>query len=320
MNNKVKVSTQGISSDFNSATGDYNEVNHGEKDQFELYDIFQKVEKINFPTIKEDDDFCYPNIIIEDSEKVITTFSSSNGKLVLNETNTEISPKDAAKYVFGEIKIDKREKLKEVREKEGKIPAFKKEITPTDREKVNFKNIDTSFNSPQISMKVWKSSGWKEFTYWFPISVSFFLFFVGLAVLGEKQDAEYAPIFFLIGFLILLLIFPLRALGRHEFRLGFDWKTNTLWCWRSNKGIVGFECDANMIKSFSCMDNSSKSFNFRWYSNSSQSMYMIKKSWILMVLRVTSEHWFGVSGGELATKKEAIKISEQANILLKNQM
>jgi hypothetical protein len=321
MKDKLLVSTQGINNEFTSANGSYDELSRGEKDNFELYELFQKCTSLQFPEIKEDEDFCYPNILVTTADGSTISFSVEDKKIILSETGTALSPKDAVKFAFGELKINKREKLKESRDNLGKVPALKPEIPPTDRDNVQLHSIDTSYSSPQITLKVWKSSGWKEFAHYFPITVGIFLLFIGLIVLGEGREgeAEVAPLLMFFGLLIFLLIFPLRKLGKHEFKLGFDWKTNTLWCWRSNKGIVGFECDANMIKTFSFVDATSRSFNYRWYSDQSQSMYRVKKSWQLQVLRTTSEHWFGVKGGSLATKKEATEVAMMANQLLQSQ-
>ncbi len=321
MSGKVNVSAQGISQDLLQANGSYDEVKFGAKDNFELYDFLNKVQNIRIPEVSSDQDFCYPNVIIDCGGGRTMNLGPGDGKIQDNDTETDIPAKDAVKAAFGELKIDKRAKMKERRDSSGKTPALKNDVPPTDRDRVRKNNIDTGPSSPQFSLIVWKSSGWKEFAYYFPIVTAIFCFLIGLLVAaeGREGEAEMAPMFFLAGIVLFFLIFPLKKWGKHEYKMGVDWKSNTLWFWRSGKGVVDFEPDANMIEFFGAMDSTTKSFNYRALSDPSQSFYRVKKSWTLMMKRTTSEHPFPVKGSTLATKKEAMKVTQMANQLWESQ-
>jgi len=321
MSAKVNVRVQGINPDLLTATGSYDEITIGGKDNFELYDLLTKVQNLVIPSIEPDKDFCNPSVIIDCGGGRIMSLSAEGGKLLDNDTETEIIPKDAVKAAFGEIKIDKRQKMKEKRDSSGKTPALKADAAPTDKDRVRKNNIDTGPASPQFSIIVWKSSGWREFAYYFPIVTAIFCFLIGLlvAVEGRDGEAEMAPLFFVVGFFLLLLIFPLKKWGKHEFRMGADWKTNTLWFWRAKKGVVGFESDANMIEHFGAKDNTTRRTNYAWLAHKDQPMVYVNKSYILQMKRTTSEHLFPVNGSSVATKKEAIKLMQMANDFWESQ-
>jgi len=136
---------------------------------------------------------------------------------------------------------------------------------------------------------------------------------------GREGDVEMVPVFFIVGAALLPLIIPLRKLGRHEFRMGVDWKTNTLWCWRANRGITGFEPDANRIRGFGGVDSTTRKFNYQWLTNKSQAMYRIDKSYTVVMQRMKTDNYFPVNGSKLATAKEAAEIIEMMNKLWESQ-
>ncbi|NUN10277.1 MAG: hypothetical protein HUU54_13975 [Ignavibacteriaceae bacterium] len=321
MSQSVRVSVQGLNKELTVATGSYDQIALGKKDNLELYDLLTKVQNIRLPNVDLDQDFCYPNVMIELGGGKIMTLGGGDGKLVDNDTETPTNPKDAVKIAFGEVKVDRREKLKEARDSQGKTPALKHDIPPTDRDKVKKNNIDTGPSSPQFSLVVWKSSGWQQFAYTFPIATAVVCFLLGFVVTMEARgdDAEAAPLFYLVGILVFLLMFPLKKWGKHEFRLGVDWKKNVLWCWREKKGVIDFEPDANMIEYFGARDTSTSRINYRAFGNPGQPLRYVDKSWSLQMKRTTSEHMFVVKGSKLANKKEARKVTDLANQLWDSQ-
>jgi len=70
-----------------------------------------------------------------------------------------------------------------------------------------------------------------------------------------------APLLFLVAILFLFMLFPLRMIGKSEFRLGFDLKTNTLWVFRKGRGLVSVEPDAHKITGFSFIDKKGFTLN-----------------------------------------------------------
>lgn len=314
-----RISAQGISQDLTSFNGSYDEINIGEKTSAELKELLLRLQQIPIPESKGD--FCFPNIIINSGNNLLLTLTPGDGKLVDVDTDTEMSLEAVEKVLATGERFDKRERLQQKMKEIGERTALKPEIPPTDRDKVKKDKIDISQSSPQISKMVWKSSGWKEFTYYFPIVTALFSFLIGLLVLaeGREGDVEMVPVFFIVGAALLPLIIPLRKLGRHEFRMGVDWKTNTLWCWRANRGITGFEPDANRIRGFGAVDSTTRKFNYQWLTNKSQAMYRIDKSYTVVMQRMKTDNYFPVNGSKLATAKEAAEIIEMMNKLWESQ-
>lgn len=319
MSELFKISAQGISPDLSSFNGSYDEVNLGEKTSGEIFNLLLQLKKIPIP--QTDGDFCYPNLIIQSGQNLLLTLTPGDGKLMDNDTGTDMSLEAIEKVLVTGERFDKRERLQQKMKEIGERTALKPEILPTDRDKVKKNNIDTGPASPQISLKVWKSSGWKDFTYYFPIVTAIFCFLIGHLVLGEGRegDVEMVPYFFIAGAALLPLILPLRKLGRHEFRMGVDWKTNTLWCWRANKGVTGFEPDANRIRGFGAVDSTTKKFNHRWLTDKSQAMYRIDKSFTVVMQKMKTDNYLPVNGSKLATAKEAAEIIEMMNKLWESQ-
>lgn len=315
-----KVSTQGMNYDFTTANGSFDVIELGEKSRKEISDLIERM--VSLDTTQLSGDYCVPSIYCDDNSNNRISFYSENNKLYNVDTATEISTEAAIQLVFGEIKLNIREELKKEKESRGVKPFFKQEVLPTDRDYIKAENINIGLSSPQFSLRVWKSSGWKQFVYAFPISIGVFLILIGLIVAGEKResDLEFVPYFMFGGIGFMFLIFPLKIFGKAIFKMGFDWTTNTLWVSRSNKGITGFEIDANYIHSFSYMNSSTSRFNYYWLSNSNQPIIYRNINWSITVKKVTSEADFGVHGAQLATKSEAKKVANLANAMLSSQM
>lgn len=321
MSELFKISAQGISQDLSSFNGSYDEIQFGEKTSVEIKAILLGLQKLSPAEPDADKDFCYPNLIIQSGEKLLLTLSPGNGKLIDNETGTTMSLEAIEKVLATGERFDKRERLQQKMKEIGERTALKPEIPPTDRDAVKKSTIDFGPSSPQVSLKVWKSAGWKDFAYYFPVATAIFCFLIGLLVLGEGRegDVEMVPYFFIGGAALLLLIIPLRKWGRHEFRMGVDWKTNTLWCWRAKKGITGFEPDANRIRGFGAVDSTTKKFNYRWLSDKSQAMYRINKSFTVVMQKMKTDNYLPINGSKLATAKEAARIIDMMNKLWETQ-
>lgn len=319
MSELFKISAQGITQDLSTFNGSYDEINLGEKSIVEIKDLLHRLQKISIP--ETDGDFCYPNLIINSGDTLLLTLTPGNGKVLDNDTDTVMSIEAIEKILKTGERYDKRERLQQKMKEIGERTALKPEIPPTDRDAVKKGNIDIGLSSPQISKMVWKSSGWKEFTYYFPILTAVFCFLIGLLVLaeGREGDVEMVPVFFIVGAALLPLIIPLRKLGRHEFRMGVDWKTNTLWCWRTKKGITGFEPDANRIRGFGAVDSTTKRLNYQWLTDKSQAMYRIDKSFTVVMQKMKTDNYLPVNGSKLATAKEAAEIIEMMNKLWETQ-
>jgi hypothetical protein len=176
--------------------------------------------------------------------------------------------------------------------------------------------IDIGPQAPQISIRAWKSPNWRGFANSFPFAVGGLALFMGLVVLGNKADAEVAPVFFVIALFLFLTFIPLRAMGKSDYRLGFDRRQNALWVYRKDRGITGVEHDAHKITGFSFTDKSSFTINGQWHLNLSMPFLWHKTEWIITVGRVGSQFQFGVAGSGLATKGEAREVVVKANALL----
>jgi hypothetical protein len=216
------------------------------------------------------------------------------------------------------VELEKRSAREANFSANGFYPIRKRHILPTDTDDIKDEYIDTSEKSPQFEQTVWRSRGWLEASHTAPFAVGGFFAFIGLIVLGEKRDAEMAPIMFLIAIICFLTFFPWRTLAKTKIKCGIDWSTNTLWI-KKKKTVMGFQPDANYIGEIIIDRSNSKKLNTLWLINPSTPIVFKKKQWILSTKQSYSEHLWCFKGAVFSTKKEANSVADKFNQLLKSQ-
>ncbi|MFC2131184.1 hypothetical protein ACFLSQ_07095 [Bacteroidota bacterium] len=198
-------------------------------------------------------------------------------------------------------------------------PIRKRHILPTDRSNISTENIDTGSGSPQFEHTVWRNRGWFEASHTAPFAVGAFFLFVGLIVLGEKRDADMAPIMFLIAIICFITFFPWRALAKTKMQAGIDWSTNTLWIKRKKK-VTAFEPDANFIENIGILKHDSKTGNPLWIMDPAMPMVFNKREWFLTVKRVDRDDYFTFKDSVFATKKESKAVAAKFLNILNTQV
>jgi len=198
-----------------------------------------------------------------------------------------------------------------------KNPVRMKHIPPTGEGTLSASAIDTGAASPQISLRVWKSGNWRGMIP-FCLVMAAFIFLGAFAFTLEKiWDAATGAV--ILGIVLCLVPFLVTRFGHTEFRLGFDWKTNTLWTQHGKKKLR-FYSDANRTIDFFVQKLKIRPRSLGYVSFSGgDPRYRATGStvvWNLMIHRAGSVEW---DVAALTTKREANEACAQANELLSTQ-
>jgi len=176
----------------------------------------------------------------------------------------------------------------------------------------------TTDTTMQVSINAWKSPAWREFANTFPVVTGLLCGIVGLLVLGNRADAHFAPYIFLLAFICLLTIFPLRSLGHGNYTICLDRSANTLQIIRPGSHLAGMANSAGQIERISCILNKTSRLNTLWHLNPSMPLLWKKSEWLIAVKKSRSEHFFPIEGSGLATENEAQQIVDKFNSMLVN--
>lgn len=238
------VSLQGMDKDC-KPNGEYESIDLGTKTREELLEILRNAEQVIPLEAKADEDLCPPEVFVEKGSTQFI-FDPWDGKLhFVGADCAVVTPEEAVAIVTGEK--DAGEMAIKNRDESGVKPAHKPEIPPTDRVNVGWTDIDTGADSPQIREIVYKSKGWRSAFIQMPIwgILSFGLgitLFFGPGGLGGPGWIFIGVAAFLLGIWYLI-----KGKRFEELKVGFDWKTNTMWATRSSKKKVLYNEDANMV-------------------------------------------------------------------------
>lgn len=99
----VRIHTQGISDDYESATGDFDSLDRGDVTSAQLKEILDKVSKLSAP---EGDDVCEPNINVNVEGEGNLNFFGGSGVINCLESKQELmSPLEAHQIILGEVTV-----------------------------------------------------------------------------------------------------------------------------------------------------------------------------------------------------------------------
>ncbi len=131
----------------------------------------------------------------------------------------------------------------------GLTPVRKKNVPPTDRAHVEGATIDTGTAAPQFTMRIWRSREWNAAP---ATAFMFGLLALAFAVAGYKLDEQELMYVSAAAaaFLFWLFMF-VRARAHVTLRVGFDWKTNTVWATHEKRRVPSWLGNANCITGFS---------------------------------------------------------------------
>jgi hypothetical protein len=181
-------------------------------------------------------------------------------------------------------------------------------------DKMTEKNTNDNSSLPQFSRAVWKGPGWHGVATYAPWCAGAFFAFVGIAVLAEKRDIQYAPLIFFVAFLCILTMIPLKKLGKSVLTIGIDKKENLFWIRR--KGLVASEPNADLIREFSFQKFVYTKVNPVWGVNPSQPLLFRNYKWFLTYKRSGNNNFWEFKDIFFATEEDAIMAARMANDLL----
>ena len=223
------LSVQGIDENLTTASGSYDSVDFENLSDDKTMELLEKLKGIKDNLDYSSGDLCPPSFVIRYGKEDVEAFFIENNSIKYSETGKEITNDEVLKIARKEITFDKREIRAEYFASQGIFPIRKRHVLPTDTDNIKEELINTSEKSPQFEQTVWRSRGWLEASHTAPFAVGGFFAFIGLIILGEKRDADMAPIMFLISVICFLTFFPWRTLAKTKIKCGIDWTTNTLW-------------------------------------------------------------------------------------------
>ncbi|MBI5211642.1 MAG: hypothetical protein HY927_16860 [Elusimicrobia bacterium] len=282
MNEKVRVTLQGISQDLSTATGSYDPVELGEMTPDALLGVLQQAVKLQAPSGGAGDDICAPSLVLDHAGETYS-FSVENGQLMDANSGAKLGLFDAVALVTkqrgrSEARAEAARQFKEKKaagkpqagdnetapmvwgsdnpDVKGLTPLRKKDLPPTDRVETGVSTIDTSGRCPQFAMTSWKSSNAKQA----PVAALVMGIFIGLlaaAVMGAGQPGPGLLVAAVAGFCFWLRgVLARRA--KTEFRVGFDWKCNAIWAKRDSDKLPSWLGNASCITDFSVSESRSQ--------------------------------------------------------------
>ena len=318
MSKQYTISAQGMDKELSTATGEYGSFEFKSLSEEKSLEIIERISNIRDNLDYSIGEFCPPGFTVSFGKEDAESFFVDKGTIKYSETEKEVSAKEVLQIARKEIIFDMRKIREEKYNKSQFYPLRKKEILPTDRENISEEDINTSTESPQFEFTIWRSRKWLEASHTAPFAVGGFFAFIGLVVLGEKRDAEMAPLMFLIAVICFLTFFPWRTLAKTKIKCGIDWTTNTLWIKRK-RNVSGFQPDANYIEEVVSIKYETFKRNPLWLTVPTTPIVFRNKQWILLTKHNYSEHLWNFNGAVFSTKKEAKAISDKFNQLLKTQ-
>jgi len=238
MADRFEVSIQGFTQDMSAADGSYDSIELGAMNPDELIALLQKLSPMKTPEGAAGSDMCPASVHVQSGGETYS-FEMCGGSLLCANTNATISVFDAVSLVTGKAtRAQVAAKTpaagsavlawgSDNPDVKGLSPVRKKDLPPTDRANACASTINTGPSSPQVSVEVWKSDAAKAG----PVAMIVMACLAALMVVAGIAAKEWAVI--AIGVAGVVVCWFLRGLlaraGRGEFRLGFDWKTNTVW-------------------------------------------------------------------------------------------
>lgn len=132
-----------------------------------------------------------------------------------------------------------------------------------------------------ISIPAWKSHALQQSVWPVPLILFGFFLLIGLIVLGEQRDAQYAPIFFLLGIASLVTGPLLKRYGRITLQISLDRTTNQFQI-VSQEGADPLVVErADQIEEFGWFKEVTRRTNYAWQIGSALPIFWTTTRWLL---------------------------------------
>ncbi|MPM15276.1 hypothetical protein SDC9_61644 [bioreactor metagenome] len=198
----------------------------------------------------------------------------------------------------------------------GLVPVRMKHVPPTDRKIVEAATIDVS-GGPQLYDRVIKSQSAKA---GYSVPIVFAIVAATLCAGGFAVNEPGLAWGSLAAALFLLFLGIVLASGRRKaFRLGFDWKTNTIWAMLDGKK-PSYLGNASCITGLSINKNTTVTSRVANIGSSTNRVYTTvndkKHSWQLVVSKSNNTH---IPLFAFYSAKDAYRVLQKAEALLAQQ-
>ncbi len=99
----IKIKTQGVSEDYETATGDFELLDRGEVTHSNLRDILDKLSRLSVP---DGDDVCEPSINVDvEGEGNLNFYGDSGVIRCLDSQQESMSSQEALQIILGEVTL-----------------------------------------------------------------------------------------------------------------------------------------------------------------------------------------------------------------------
>jgi hypothetical protein len=142
-------------------------------------------------------------------------------------------------------------------------------------------NHDKTQQYQTITITAWKSHSLQQAARSVPWILFGFFLLIGLIVLGERRDAQYAPIFFLLG-AVSLITGPLqKRYARTVLQIGLDRSNNQIRI-VSGKGADPLIVErADQLEEFGWFKEVTRRTNYAWQIGSAMPIFWTTTRWLL---------------------------------------
>ena len=182
----------------------------------------------------------------------------------------------------------------------------------------NEEEIRGSRKIQEVSVKVWKSRGFKDAP---TIFMFFFLFFGFMGSLlvgaGESNEKGFGVVIVVLGiiFLGLFILFKTKGIGKEDYRIGLNYQDGTLWVNRpSKKKMLKEEWAGKIVKFHMVKTKNSRMITGRGPGGVPRRV--VDTSYELQVSLSGRDYLWPVPGSVFFSKKDANAVLNQVNYLL----
>lgn len=132
-----------------------------------------------------------------------------------------------------------------------------------------------------ISIPAWKSHSLRQAARPVPWILFCFFLLIGLIILGERRDAQYAPIFFLLAVCSLVAGPLLKRYGRTTLQISLDRPANLILI-NSGKSTDPLIVErADQIEEFGWFKEVTRRTNYAWQIGSALPIFWTTTRWLL---------------------------------------
>lgn len=132
-----------------------------------------------------------------------------------------------------------------------------------------------------INIPAWKSHSLQQAASSVPWILCGFFLLIGLIILGERRDAQYAPIFFLLGAVSLITGPLLKRYGRITLQIGLDRSNDQIRIVTRKGGDPLIVERADQLEEFGWFKEVTRRTNYAWQIGSALPIFWTTTRWLL---------------------------------------